>query len=194
MTTSHTVQVHEHYRPLQHSRSLDAWSKLAVILKQPTISFWGLVSCHCELLLFSAWLSFWLQRITYALLWHLCPEYYNVKLNTNRVGEGKSIKPAVVGNLKPRHFPLATSALSLSYDKQTTTSPEQFSMYCHWMTHLYTQQPPLRICCKKFVRSQPESSIYQETEPILGGFSHSKCLKTCCLRKAGALGLISCNC
>ena len=23
MTTSHTAQVHEHYRPLQHSRSLD---------------------------------------------------------------------------------------------------------------------------------------------------------------------------
>ena len=39
-----------HYQPLQRSRSL----KLAVILKQPTISFWSLtvwVSCHCELLL-----------------------------------------------------------------------------------------------------------------------------------------------
>ena len=39
-----------HYRPLQRSRSL----KLAVILKQPTISFWSLtvrVGCHCELLL-----------------------------------------------------------------------------------------------------------------------------------------------
>ena len=40
--------------PASTTQSQSRWSKLAVILKQPTISFWGLtawVSCHRELLL-----------------------------------------------------------------------------------------------------------------------------------------------
>ena len=54
--------------------------------------------------------------------------------------------------LKPGHLTIpTTSALPLSSDNQTTTSPQQFSMCTAEVVLNDSVQQPLSICCENFV-------------------------------------------
>ena len=63
----------------------------------------------------------------------------------------------VAGNCKGTCMALATSALPLVYDNQTTTIRQQFSLCTTQVALNDSGQQPPSICCKNSVRSQPMS-------------------------------------
>ena len=77
--------------------------------------------------------------------------------------------------LNPGHLACTASALPLSYNSQTTTSPHNPLYVLHrWDWNASVAHPA--VCCQNLVGGWPESSLHQE-RTYAEWFSLSKCLE-----------------